>query len=155
MALAHTTHTRVRVDRMADKLLLELRLETVVTMNTCIRYVFPNSLRQTLWTSMARWFSLRLRESIRKHVRSLHLSPPPNTMLPMCLVGGVLINETPWPRGMPTVYWGGSGGFDESNIRQCFLIDSLNSSPDDCEGHVEVSSINCIWGSLLEPALLL
>ena len=76
---------------------------------TCITYVFPNSLRQTLWASMKWRFWIRLGESIRKHLRSLRLPPPPKTMLPMCFVGGVWMIETSWPRGMPTLSWGEAG----------------------------------------------
>ena len=40
------------------------------------------------------------------------------------------------------------------NTTKCFLIDSLNNSPDDCEHHVEVSPVNHIWGCLLGRAFL-
>ena len=67
----------VRAEKIADNLLLELRLETAMAIATCITYVFPNPLRQTLWTSMKRRFCLWLGESIRKHLRSLRLPPAP------------------------------------------------------------------------------
>ena len=104
--------------QIADNLLLELWLETAMAIATCIAYVFPNSLRQTPWTCMKRWFCLRLGESIRKHLSSLRLPPPPQDNVANVSNRWGVDEWNFLASRHANIVLGGSGGLDGSKIRQ-------------------------------------
>ena len=85
---------------------------------TCITYVFPNSLRQTLWASMKWRFWIRLGESIRKHLRSLRLPPSPQDNVANVFRRWGVDDWNFLASRHANIVLGGSGGLDGSKIRQ-------------------------------------